>query len=192
MHYLGLKQLNLLPLHFAANMHIAITCWGLGLHQFYNIQLGIYSSDTKRNLPYLIVSGIQCVTVTKVSIRMQHPGYDFWGNSLLSEGMEYFSQECPSKNNTGLNWDHLSALTFGCSHAGEEIVQDPLVGDARFFHDNILNRTAPTESCCYLGISGRYCCDDQIMIIETCGLRRICFSVYGKSVACGIFPPFSI
>jgi hypothetical protein len=31
---------------------------------------------------------------------------------------------------------------------------------------------------------------DQIMIINLCGLRRICFSVYGKSAARGAFPPF--
>ena len=31
---------------------------------------------------------------------------------------------------------------------------------------------------------------DQSMIINSCGLRRICFSVYGKSVARGAFPHF--
>ena len=31
---------------------------------------------------------------------------------------------------------------------------------------------------------------DQSMIINSCGLRRICSSVYGKSVARGAFPPF--
>ena len=31
---------------------------------------------------------------------------------------------------------------------------------------------------------------DQSMIIHSCGLRRICFSVYGKFVARGAFPAF--
>jgi hypothetical protein len=31
---------------------------------------------------------------------------------------------------------------------------------------------------------------DQSMIINLCGLQRVCFSVYGKSVARGVFPPF--
>jgi hypothetical protein len=34
----------------------------------------------------------------------------------------------------------------------------------------------------------RYC--DILLWPEWCGLRRICFSVYGKSVACEAFPPF--
>ncbi len=31
---------------------------------------------------------------------------------------------------------------------------------------------------------------DQSMIINSCGLQRICFYVYGKSAACRAFPPF--
>ncbi len=31
---------------------------------------------------------------------------------------------------------------------------------------------------------------DQSMIINLCGLHRVCFSVYGKSVARRAFPPF--
>ncbi len=44
------------------------------------------------------------------------------------------------------------------------------------------------SSSMYLLTVTFYC--DQSMIINSCGLRRIFFSVYGESTAGGAFPPF--
>ena len=144
------RRRTLLSLHPRANADITIsTCYGF-LQQLINHLLWIYSAHTQRNLLYRVVFLPQRVSAIKVRIHTQYPDLDFVGNSLLSGAVKYTSQHCPAKNNADLLWDCSSEFVWsrsricaesGTSHAGCNIVQHPLVGDACCILDKICNRT---------------------------------------------------